>query len=162
RGSDRPGRRLRPRVPSRTRDPHPLHPDPAPEDPHRRDHPPRLRVPGRRHPSRSGLRPPTGAGEPYMSDRSSDGGTGPGSEGFQPEAAVVTGPEVADEDLGELHGCPVDRRRGAVVVHCNRDSYYALCADLKADGYAMPIGVTGVDYLTHPGRELPPSIVPAR
>jgi NADH-quinone oxidoreductase subunit C len=57
-----------------------------------------------------------------------------------------------------LHGCPVDERFGAVVVHCNREQYLELCTGLKADGYDMPVGVTGVDYLTHPGRDLPESI----
>jgi NADH-quinone oxidoreductase subunit C len=60
------------------------------------------------------------------------------------------------------HGCPVEDRLGAVVVFCDRDRYYALCEGLKADGYAMPVGVTGVDYLTHPGRDLPDGIVPER
>ncbi|HVA76060.1 MAG TPA: NADH-quinone oxidoreductase subunit C [Acidimicrobiales bacterium] len=57
-----------------------------------------------------------------------------------------------------LHGCPTETFFGAEVVHCNRDSYVELCKALKADGYAMPVGVTGVDYLTHPGRSLPESV----
>ena len=57
-----------------------------------------------------------------------------------------------------IHGCPVEESLGATVVHCNRESYLDLCRGLKADGYAMPIGVTGVDYLTHPGRVLPGGI----
>ena len=57
-----------------------------------------------------------------------------------------------------LHGCPVDESSGATVVHCNREDYLGLCRGLKGDGYAMPIGVTGVDYLTHPGRLLPAGI----
>jgi NADH-quinone oxidoreductase subunit C len=61
-----------------------------------------------------------------------------------------------------LHGCPVEERLGASVVHCNRDQYLDLCKALRADGYAMPIGVTGVDYLTHPGRDLPSDIHPER
>ena len=62
-----------------------------------------------------------------------------------------TGPEL-------LHGCPLSETAGAKVVHCNRDAYLELCRALKADGYSMPIGVTGVDYLTHPGRQLPEGI----
>jgi NADH-quinone oxidoreductase subunit C len=61
-----------------------------------------------------------------------------------------------------LHGCPVDRSSGAVAVHCNREDYLGLCGALRGDGYAMPIGVTGVDYLTHPGRALPAGIVAER
>src|SRR5262249_43930793 len=72
------------------------------------------------------------------------------------------GPEAEETQKEMLHGCPVDSRRGVVVVHCNRDQYLDLCTALKADGYAMPIGVTGVDYLTHPGRDLPEEIEPKR
>lgn len=57
-----------------------------------------------------------------------------------------------------LHDCPVVDHLGATVVHCNRDQYLLLCKGLKEDGYALPVGVTGVDYLTHPGRQLPDGI----
>ncbi len=57
-----------------------------------------------------------------------------------------------------LHGCPLDETLGAFVVHCDRDSYLELCRNLRNDGYAMPVGVTGVDYLTHPGRMLPQGV----
>jgi NADH-quinone oxidoreductase subunit C len=69
-----------------------------------------------------------------------------------------------DEPAGRavLHGCPVEDRLGAVVVHCNRDQLLPLCRALKSDGYAMPIGVTGVDYLTHPGRDLPETVTAER
>ena len=60
------------------------------------------------------------------------------------------------------HGCPVDESTGATVVHCNRERYLELCRGLKSEGYAMPVGVTGVDYLTHPGRVLPDGIRPER
>jgi NADH-quinone oxidoreductase subunit C len=60
------------------------------------------------------------------------------------------------------HGCPVEDSLGAVVVHCNRDAYLQLCRGLRSEGYVMPIGVTGVDYLTHPGRVLPEGIQPER
>jgi NADH-quinone oxidoreductase subunit C len=60
------------------------------------------------------------------------------------------------------YGCPVVTSSGATVVHCNRDAYLSLCQGLKADGFVMPIGVTGVDYLTHPGRDLPEGIAAER
>jgi NADH-quinone oxidoreductase subunit C len=66
-----------------------------------------------------------------------------------------------DEDAGEvrlLHGCPLGESAGSVVVYANRDSYLELCRSLRNDGYAMPVGLTGVDYLTHPGRKLPAGI----
>jgi NADH-quinone oxidoreductase subunit C len=79
------------------------------------------------------------------------------------------GPEAVqaqtDSDVAlapTLHGCPVEDRLGAVVVHCNRDELLPLCTALKADGFALPVGVSGVDYLTHPGRDLPEAITPER
>lgn len=76
-------------------------------------------------------------------------------------AVTAAAPEVVKADR-ELHGCPAGSHYGAEVVHCNRDAYYRLCEGLEADGYAMPIGLTGVDYLTHPGRDLPAGIRPER
>ena len=62
----------------------------------------------------------------------------------------------------EVHGCPATESFGAQVVHCNRAAYIDLCSALKAEGYILPVGVTGVDYLTHPGRDLPSEITPER
>ncbi len=80
----------------------------------------------------------------------------------QAEAAAAADPAAGgDGPAITLHGCPLDERPGA-VVHCNADQYLALCTALRADGYVMPVGVTGVDYLTHPGRNLPSGIGPER
>jgi NADH-quinone oxidoreductase subunit C len=57
-----------------------------------------------------------------------------------------------------IHGCPADDSSGTLVIHCNREAYLDLCEALEADGYALPVGVTAVDYLTHPGRQLPDGI----
>jgi NADH-quinone oxidoreductase subunit C len=70
-------------------------------------------------------------------------------------AAPINGPAL-------MHGCPVVQSFGAVVVHCDQDRYLDLCRALKDEGYEMPIGVTGVDYLTHPGRDLPAGVKPER
>jgi NADH-quinone oxidoreductase subunit C len=61
-----------------------------------------------------------------------------------------------------VHGCPATEVRGGVVIHCDVDRYFELATHLKDDGYAMPVGVTGVDYLTHPGRDLPEGVVAER
>jgi NADH-quinone oxidoreductase subunit C len=63
---------------------------------------------------------------------------------------------------GLLHGQPTEDAPGTTIVHTGREGYLALCTSLKADGYAMMIGVSGVDYLTHPGRRLPAGITPER
>jgi NADH-quinone oxidoreductase subunit C len=77
----------------------------------------------------------------------------PGEQEQQPEQAAPP---------ASLHGCPLDPRQGAAVVHCNRADYLPLMTALKADGYELPVGVTGVDYLTHPGRDLPEGIAGER
>lgn len=80
-----------------------------------------------------------------------------GSQSHLPGAGAIA------DDAELLHGCPVQILMGATIVYCERDRYLDLCRSLKEeDGYEMPIGVTGVDYLTHPGRQLPPSIQPER
>jgi NADH-quinone oxidoreductase subunit C len=43
-------------------------------------------------------------------------------------------------------------------VHTGTEGYLALMEALFADGYEVCIGVTGVDYLAHPGRDLPPGV----
>jgi NADH-quinone oxidoreductase subunit C len=73
-----------------------------------------------------------------------------------------TSPDGQNGGLANLHGCPLDPRPGAVVVHCNRGDYLPLMTALKEDGYDLPVGVTGVDYLTHPGRDLPAGIIGER
>jgi NADH-quinone oxidoreductase subunit C len=62
----------------------------------------------------------------------------------------------------QLHGCPLVDSLGAAVVHTDRDRYPALMQALRDDGFDMFIGLTGVDYLTHPGRDLPGGIEPER
>lgn len=79
----------------------------------------------------------------------------PGAPDAAPGVVAPSGPIM-------MHGCPADDSSGATVIHSNREQYLALCRGLKADGYAMPVGVTGVDYLTHPGRLLPEGIRPER
>lgn len=65
-------------------------------------------------------------------------------------------------DTRAVHGCPVVDSLGAEVVHCNRDDYLTLATALAGDGYDLMVGVTGVDYLAHPGRSLPEGIVAER
>jgi NADH-quinone oxidoreductase subunit C len=84
------------------------------------------------------------------------------SDAPQSPAPVVAPAQPEVERLDTLHGCPVVDSLGATVVHCNREQYLDLCTALKSDGYDMPVGVTGVDYLTHPGRALPEGIRPER
>jgi NADH-quinone oxidoreductase subunit C len=90
--------------------------------------------------------------------------SGDGTAGPPPGDEPVEDGPIDEEPAGpaRLHNCPVDPRPGAVVVHCNRPDYLPLMTALKDDGYELPVGVTGVDYLTHPGRDLPAEIRPER
>jgi NADH-quinone oxidoreductase subunit C len=73
--------------------------------------------------------------------------------------------EVATEPTPEpeqLHGVAVSWSRDQQVLHPGRDELLELVGALHDDGYMMCLDVTGVDYLTHPGRDLPEGITPER
>ena len=101
-------------------------------------------------------------GPPAASPAASD--APPAADAASPEPSAPPEPSAAPEPArpAHLHGCPVDPHAQATVVHCNRGHYLPLMSALKEDGYELPVGVTGVDYLTHPGRDLPESINPER
>ncbi|MFM8562644.1 MAG: NADH-quinone oxidoreductase subunit C [Acidimicrobiia bacterium] len=70
---------------------------------------------------------------------------------------------VAAEDQPEtLHGCPVSVSRGQRVVHPSRSEYLKVLKKLLDDGFAMCSDLTAVDYLTHPGRDLPVGVTAER
>ena len=94
-----------------------------------------------------------------MSDSNSTSNKSPGSD---PQMTRQDGAVATEAPADELHGCPLVDSLGAAVVHTNRDRYLGLMEALRADGYDLFIGLTGVDYLVHPGRILPPGIEPER
>jgi len=51
---------------------------------------------------------------------------------------------------------------GETICFVTRDQYISAVAALKDDGYEMCVDVCAVDYLGHPGRELPEEIPAAR
>ena len=61
-----------------------------------------------------------------------------------------------------LHGCPVTASRGQRVVHVPVPRYLEVLRLLLADGFDLCTDLTGVDYLTHPGRPLPDGVAPER
>jgi NADH-quinone oxidoreductase subunit C len=77
------------------------------------------------------------------------------------EATTVAEP-TPEPVVPELHGHPLVDSLGAAVVHCNAPGYLALAQALRSDGYDLFVGLTGVDYLAHPGRPLPDGIVAER
>ena len=83
------------------------------------------------------------------------------------EAADIGAGEVEPEELREpapemLFGLPVRRSHGQVVLFPSRDDYPGLLRTLHEAGHHMVIDLTGVDYLTHPGRTLPEGVTPER
>jgi NADH-quinone oxidoreductase subunit C len=61
-----------------------------------------------------------------------------------------------------VHGCPVSYSRGEKVVHPTADTYVKTVKALYADGFAMAVDLTAVDYLTNAARVLPDGIVAER
>jgi NADH-quinone oxidoreductase subunit C len=69
---------------------------------------------------------------------------------------------AAAPELETVFGCPVSYSRGQRVVHPAREGYLDLMRALVDDGYLTCAALTAVDFLTHPGRELPAGITPER
>jgi NADH-quinone oxidoreductase subunit C len=64
---------------------------------------------------------------------------------------------ISDE-APTLHGCPLTERLGERTVHTDQHRYLALMEALYRDGFEACMGVCGVDYLSHPGRDLPSGV----
>ena len=82
----------------------------------------------------------------------------------QPEGRDQSIPEQVppEEEPTLVHGVPASLSRGQLVVHPGRDRYVGVVAALRDEGYQMCVDLCGVDYLTHPGRTLPPGVTPER
>jgi NADH-quinone oxidoreductase subunit C len=62
-----------------------------------------------------------------------------------------------------IHGLEVTRSHGQIVLFPSRDAYHELLKTLHDEGFHTVIDITGVDYLTHPGRTaLPADVAPER
>jgi NADH-quinone oxidoreductase subunit C len=73
------------------------------------------------------------------------------------------GDDATDASAGDLvHGCAVTETFGQRSVHTNAEGYLPLMEALYGDGFEACMGLTGVDYLTHPGRQLPEGVRPER
>jgi NADH-quinone oxidoreductase subunit C len=84
------------------------------------------------------------------------------TESEPPETEVAEGGPAANGGPELLYGCPVTERFGQRTAHTDRSRYLALMEALYKDGFEVCLGVAGVDYLTHPGRDLPAGIGPER
>ena len=84
-----------------------------------------------------------------------------------PAADIDAGEAETDEEPAPepelLHGQPVTRSHGQVVLHPTIEEYLPLLHSLHEAGYHSLLDLTGVDYLTHPGRSgLAPGVEPQR
>ena len=61
-----------------------------------------------------------------------------------------------------LYGVPLSDSRGQRVLHPTRAQYVATVKALLDHTFVMCIDLTAVDFLTHPGRELPEGIAAER
>ncbi len=71
-------------------------------------------------------------------------------------------PEVIAPVPATVHGAQLVDSLGQSVLFVAKDRYVAVLKELSADGYEMCVDLTAVDYLTHPGRNLPERVAPER
>ena len=81
-----------------------------------------------------------------------------------PDPVDAAAPEEAEADVEHLHGVPVTRSHGDVVLHPERGELAKLVRSLRdSHGYAMCLDLCGVDYLTYEAdRALPATVAPER
>lgn len=80
-----------------------------------------------------------------------------------PQGDAVDGVEAVTEVEPVLrHGAPVTLSRGQEVLHPDRDTWVSVARALFDEGYLVAVDLTAVDYLTHPGRNLPDGVTPQR
>jgi NADH-quinone oxidoreductase subunit C len=72
------------------------------------------------------------------------------------------GAEEAAPEVELVHGAPVSSSRGQAVLHPSREQLLDVVRALRDDGYVQCVDLAVVDYLTHPGRPLPPGVEPER
>lgn len=68
--------------------------------------------------------------------------------------------EPAPPDL--VHGAPITRPAGQLVVHPGQTDYFDVVAALKDDGFNTCADLCAVDYLTQPLRTLPDGVAAER
>ena len=64
----------------------------------------------------------------------------------------------AEQEPALIHGAFSSLSRGQLVVFPERASYLDVVGSLYDDDYRVCMDLTGVDYLMHPGRQLPAGV----
>ena len=75
---------------------------------------------------------------------------------------ATEGEPLVEADPASMHGVPVTRSRGQLVLHPTREGYHDLVRALIEDEFDLFMSLTAVDYLTHSGRPLPEGMAPER
>ena len=88
-----------------------------------------------------------------MSDAGAD------EDAAEPEGAEQS---VAPPEPERRYGALVHRSGDVDVLHATREQLLDVVRAMHDDGYVMCLDVTAVDYLVHPGRDLPAGIEPER
>jgi NADH-quinone oxidoreductase subunit C len=81
------------------------------------------------------------------------------ASGSDPEDVPST---PVEPEVERLHGAPRSSSRGQDVLHPSREQLVDVVRALREDGYVQCVDLSVVDYLTHPGRTLPPTVEPCR
>ena len=89
-------------------------------------------------------------------------GEAPEEDGAPKEGGPPGDGEASSGGPELVHGWPVTESFGQRSVHTTANGYLPLMEALYQDGFEACMGVTGVDYLTHPGRDLPEGVEPER
>lgn len=97
-----------------------------------------------------------------MSDSGPVAAGGASPDPGHPEPGPATTTEEGHAEVTPAYGVPTSRSMGQHVLHPPRDRYFAVCGQLKEEGFEVCSDLTAVDYLTHPGRSLPEGVRPER
>lgn len=90
--------------------------------------------------------------------------TEPAAGGTDQSGTGASEPTTGESvEVEQLHGVPVTRSVGQVVLHPDREAYPGLVERLRSEGYWVCVDLCGVDYLTYDApRNLPAGVQPGR
>ena len=97
-----------------------------------------------------------------MADEQEAGTVAAGPTDAVPGAGAEPGPNAPGPDELAAYGVPYEYRLGQAVLYPGRDGYRELMERLRADAFHVCNDLTVVDYMAHPGRDLPDGVAPER
>ena len=72
------------------------------------------------------------------------------------------GEEAAPAEPTTMHGVPLSRSKGQLVLHPSRQEYLGVAEALYSEGYTMCADLCGVDGVLLPHRAVPEGVTPER